>query len=177
MDPVRLIAMSNALDFTNEILMDFDLLEPIRSMKASKQEFYYDNNRSLMLIFPQASPISRAKKETALYKLGGSFEKMALKNEFVGYYEGNVATYNLKSFRPVVIYANMCIYRSTGADRFFYVTETRKGDFKEIYEETTYERVQFLKSHILLHDYYFAGKVRFESAKLENQFIELFKIK
>jgi len=176
-DPVRLIAMSNALDFTNDILMDFDLLEPIRSMKASGQEFYYDHFRSLMLIYPQKSPISDKKKNTALYRFGGNFEKMALKNEFVGYYEGNVATYNLKSFRPVVIFANMCIYRSTGADRFYYVTETRKGNFPEVYGDTTYERVQFMKSHIMLHDHYFASRVRFESAKLENQFIELFKIK
>lgn len=176
-EPVRLIAMSNALDFTNDILMNFDLIEPIRSMKASGQEFYYDAYRGVMLIFPQHSPISGRKKETSLYKLGGSFEKMALKNEFVGYFEGNVASYNLKGFRPVAIYDDMCIYRSIGAMRFFYFSETRKGNFTEIYSDTTFERVQFMKRFYMLHDYYFQDKVKFESAKLENRFIELFKIK
>ena len=130
-----------------------------------------------MLIFPQHSPISGRKKETALYKLGGSFEKMALKNEFVGYFEGNVASYNLKGFRPVAIYDDMCIYWSIGAMRFFYFSETRKGNFPEVYSDTTFERVQFMKRFYMLHDYYFQDKVKFESAKLENRFIELFKIK
>lgn len=172
--PVKLICMSNALDFNNDILIEFNILEAIRSMKKSGQEFYFNRPQSLMVIYPQRSPISDRKKETALYKLkGGSYSKMALDNEFREYYEGNVKSFNLKGFRPMYIYGTMCFYRSINADRIWYVTETRKGNFLEEYQETNYERIQFLKKHIILHDIYFTGKMFFESAKLELQFTNL----
>lgn len=171
--PVKLICMSNALDFNNDILIEFDIIEVIRKMKLSKQEFYLSPERSLLVIYPQNSPISQKKKETALYKLGGSFNKMALNNEFREYFEGNVRSMNLKGFKPMWIYGTMCFYRSTNSDRIWYVTETRKGNFLEEYQETNYERIQFLKKHIILHDLYYMGKVYFESSKLEMQFTNL----
>lgn len=173
-DAVKLVCLSNSLDFNNDILIEFDLIEPIRKMKKNKEQFYFSNARSLLLIYPQRSPISEKKKETALYKLGSQkFNKMALDNEFREYFEGNVRSLNLKGFKPMYIFDNMCFYRSTNADRIWYVTETRKGNFLEEYADTNYERIQFLKRHIILHDLYYADKVFFETSKLELQFTNL----
>lgn len=171
---VKLAALSNALDFNNDILIEFNIIEALRSMKKSGQEFHFSPLQSLLVIYPQKSPISRKKKETALYKLeGGSFSKMALDNEFREYFEGNVGSQNLKGFKPMYIFGNLCFYRSVNADRRWYVTETRKGNFLEEYNDTHYERIQFLKRHIILHDLYFNGKMTFETAKLELQFTNL----
>lgn len=172
--PVKLICMSNALDFNNDILIEFNIIEAIRSMKRSGQEFYFSPAQSLMVIYPQRSPISSKKKETALYKLeGGSYSKMALDNEFREFFEGNVRSCNLKGFKPMFIFGSMCFYRSVNSDRTWYVTETRKGNFIEIYNDTHYEKIAFLKKHIRLHDYYFLGKISFETAKLELEFTNL----
>ena len=173
-DPVKLICMSNALDFNNDILMEFGIIEVLRRLKQTGQEFYFNNPRSLMVIYPQHSPISGKKAKTALYKLDeGDYAKMALQNEFRDFFEGNVKSMNLKGFRPMYIFDNMCFYRSVNADRIWYVTETRKGEFHECYKNTNYERIQFLKKHIRLHDVYYSGKMLFETAKLELQFTNL----
>lgn len=175
--PVKLIAMANSLNMNNDILISFGLIDVIHKMQKTGEEVYYDKSRSLMMIYPRSSPISDAKAQTALYKLEGAYADMALKNEFREFFEGNIKPQNLKGYRPYCIYDNLCIYRSTQAQRRYYVTETRRGDFSgKEYTNTDFERVSFMRKYINLFDDYFSGKIIFEKAELELIFCNLFKI-
>ena len=174
--PVKLVCMSNALNFNNDILIEFHITEPLHRMAQTGQEFFYDNSRGLMVIYPQNSPISEKKSETALYKLGGRYNEMALDNSFREYYDGNIRSMNLKGFKPMYIFDTLCFYRSVNADRTWYVTSTCKGNFREEYGNTDFEQMQFVKKHILLHDLYLNKRMVFETAELELRFLDLFKI-
>lgn len=174
--PVKLVAMANSLNLNNDILISFGLVDIINKMNKKKLEIYTDAGKGLMMIYPRRSPISSKKEETALYRLEGKYSEMALKNEFREFFEGNIRSMNFKNFKPYVIYDDMCIYRSTQAQRRFYVSSTRKGAFNEIYSNTDYEAIAFKKKHFRLYDYYIAGNIIFEHAELELAFCNLFKI-
>lgn len=175
-EPVKLIMMANAMNFNNDILIEFKLTNVIRKMQEHKQQFFFDEERSLMMAYPQNSPISERKKETALYKLSGRYNDMALNNEFREYYGGNVRSLNLKGFKGKIIFGDMCFYRSLNADRSWYVTTTAKGTFPEQYTNTDYEQMQFIKKHIIFHDLYLQGRMVFETADLELRFLDLMKM-
>lgn len=175
-DPVKLVCMANAMNFNNDILIEFDLADPIHKMQDHNQQFFYDESRGLMMIYPQNSPISERKKETALYKLKGRYNEMALDNVFREYYDGNIRSMNLKGFKPMYIFGEMCFYRSLNSDRIWYVTRTCKGNFKEEYTNTDFEQMQFIKKHMLLHDLYLQGKIYFEKPDLELRFLDLMKM-
>jgi hypothetical protein len=174
--PVKLVCMANAMNFSNDILVEFNLSAIINKMSKSNQQFYFDVNRGLMLIYPQNSPISQRKAETALYRLKGSYGDMALNNEFREYYDGNVRPQNLKGYRPRFIFDNLCFYRSINATRTYYVSSTCKGQFDETYQYTDYEQMVFIQKHMILHDLYLQGKVWFETAELELRFLEIMKM-
>lgn len=175
-DPVKLVCMANALNFNNDILIEFHITEALHRMQKTKQEFYYDDKRGLMVIYPQNSPISERKSETALYKLGGRYNEMALDNTFREYYDGNIRSLNLKGFKPMYIFDTLCFYRSVNADRIWYVTETCKGNFREEYGNTDFEQMRFVRKHMMLHDLYLMQKVVFESSELELRFLDIFNI-
>lgn len=174
--PVKLICMANAMNFGNDILIEFNLAAIINKMAKTKQQFYFAPERGLMLIYPQNSPVSQKKAETALYKLKGRYNDMALSNEFREYYDGNVRPQNLKGYRPKYIFDDMCFYRSINANRTYYVTTTAKGQFNEVYQYTDYEQMVFIEKHMMLHDLYLQGKILFETAELELKFLEVMKM-
>ena len=175
-DPVKLVCMANALNFNNDILIEFHLSEPLHRMQKKNQQFFFDDSRGLMLIYPQNSPISEKKNETALYKLGGRYNEMALDNTFREYYDGNIRSMNLKGYKAMYIFDTLCFYRSVNSDRTWYISETCKGSFKEEYGNTEFEQMQFIRKHMLLHDLYLGKKIIFESPELELRFVDLFKI-
>lgn len=174
--PVKLIMLANAMNFNNDILIEFKLTNVIRKMQEHNQQFHFDEERSLLMVYPQNSPISERKKETALYKLQGRYNDMALDNEFREYYGGNIRSMNLKGYKGKIIYGDMCFYRSLNADRTWYVTTTAKGSFPEQYTNTDYEQMQFCKRHLIFHDLYLQGKFIFETPELELRFLELMKM-
>ena len=175
-DPVKLVCMANALNFNNDILIEVHLSEPLHRMQKKNQQFFFDDARGLMLIYPQNSPISEKKNETALYKLGGRYNEMALDNTFRDYYDGNIRSMNLKGYKAMYIFDTLCFYRSVNSDRTWYISETCKGNFKEEYGNTEFEQMQFIRKHMLLHDLYLGKKIIFESPELELRFVDLFKI-
>lgn len=174
--PVKLVCAANAMNFNNDILIEFGITDPIHKMLEHDQEFYFDESRGLMICYPQHSPISEKKKETALYKLKGRYNEMALDNVFREYYDGNIRSMNLKGFKPMYIFGELCFYRSLNSDRIWYISRTCKGNFKETYTNTDFEQMQFIKKHMLLHDLYLQGKIFFEKPDLELRFLDLMKM-
>lgn len=171
--PMRLIMCANSEDLSNDVLVEYDVIDDLIEMKEKGIELKDFPDRSLRLVYPQFSPISDKKRSTAQYKgESGSYEKMALNNEFTHYYKGNIASLNLSDFEPKVMIGDLCIYKSKN-NRMLYVTHYAKGRFVEVYHMTDFEIDQFKMRHHRLIEYYFRNKIKFESPSCEIKFQNL----
>ena len=112
--PIQLVCMANSNDAGNAVFTDLKLISKVESMKLKGQSYSLDYNRGIGIFMPDNSRISRAKKETALYKLtaGSDFEQMALANEFDDFrYRDNIKSMPLKEFKPLCIVGELGIYK------------------------------------------------------------------
>ena len=174
--PVKLVCLANALNVNNEIIITFGLASMLQRMKKKKIEVYEDKKRSILLIYPMNSPISQQKKDTALYRINQRFNDMSLGNEFRGYYEDNIQSKDLKNYYPFVRYDDMFFYRSK-TDMTIYVTKTIKRGYEiEAFDNTDFERKQFIKKYAGLVQKYYKNRLVFENAELELQFINIFTL-
>ena len=67
--PVKIILCGNANMLDNSILRELELPSKIMAMIQCNQEKFIDEERGLYLHLPIDIPISREKKNTALYRL------------------------------------------------------------------------------------------------------------
>lgn len=175
--PVKLVCLANALNVNNEIIITFGLATMLQKMKKKGIEVMEDKKRGILLIYPVNSPISQQKKDTALYRINQRFNDMSLGNEFRGYYEDNIHSMNLKNFYPFVRFDNLYFYRSRTDSRMIYVTHTVKHGYEiEAFDNTDFERKQFIKKYSGLVQKYYKNRVIFENAELELQFINVFTL-
>ena len=116
---VILSANSNKLD--SGILRELKLVDIAMMMKLEKQEVYTDDERGIYMTMPDDVPISRKKKETALYKLtrGTTFEQMALSNEFVNDDFSNIKKYKSSQLMPLVSYEKIFFYQVKGQELIY----------------------------------------------------------
>ena len=171
--PMRLIMCANSEDLSNDVLVEYNVIDDLIEMKEKGIELKDFPERSLRLVYPQFSPISKKKRETAQYKgEAGDYERMALNNEFTHYYKGNIASLNLSDFEPKVIVGDLCIYKSKNS-RILYITTYAKGKFVEQYNLTDFEIDQFKMRHRRLMEYYFKNKIKFETPSCEIKFQNL----
>lgn len=170
---MRLICCANSDDLNNDLLMSYDLVDHLLQMRAEDIEVKDFPDRGLRLIYPLHSPIAEKKKNTAAYKgESGSYVNMALGNEFVSFYKGNIQPRDIKQFNPVVKIGSLCIYKSK-TNKEIYITRYQRGEFKEIYDLTDYNLSRFRLRHHKLQQHYYNKKIKFESSSCELEFVNL----
>ena len=176
--PMRLIMCANSDDLNNDVLITYDVLDDLLEMRDRGLEVKDFPERGLRLVYTLFSPIAKAKAQTANYKgqEGSDYNRMALDNEFTGYYRGNLKSQDLKNYKPVVSITGLCIYRSK-TDKTYYVTRHMSGEFPEIYGGTDFERGRFQRKYFKLLDTYYRKLIKFESAGCEIAFINLWEVK
>lgn len=175
--PLKLIMMANALNINNEILIKFGLVSILQKMKKKNLEIYRDTDRGITVIFPQSTPISEMKRDTALYRISERFNKMALDNQFREYYELNIGSRRIHDYKLITGFDNIYFYKSK-ADGSHYVTSflDKKQKLQDYYGNTDFEIIQFRKKYWYYIDAYYNNRIKFESAENELDFINLFKI-
>lgn len=82
--PVKLIALANSNNLGNPLFSELGLVDTAIRMQQKGIEAEYMPDRGIELLLLQNSPISEAKRQTALYKAtqAGRFMSMSLDNEF-----------------------------------------------------------------------------------------------
>ena len=110
-EPLQCVLLSNANNMGNPLFLELGLVSRATKMLGKGVDTYRDEKRGLMLVIIQNSPISEAKKQTALYKLtaGSSFQKMAIDNDFDEQCS-NLRHAPLKELRPLVGVGEITIY-------------------------------------------------------------------
>ena len=162
-EPLQVVCLANANDIGNPIFMELNLINIVQRMKLKKQGFYLNKEKGLLIVNLDDSPISDAKRDTALYKLtsGSDFERMALDNEFIDDSIAEIKSRNLKEYRPIVAIAGVTIYKHK-SDNKYYISEHKLGSPEEY---TTAEAAleKFRRKYYYLWNAYLNRDIDFES--------------
>ena len=125
--PLQVICLANAFNIANPIFLELGLVGRCEKMKNAGQEIFMDKERGVLVVLLQRSKISKAKADTALYRLSsGSYAEMALSNDFVYNNADNIKSMALKEFKLVCTVGEISIYKHK-SKRLFYVSEHRSG--------------------------------------------------
>ncbi len=176
-EPLQLLALSNANRLGNEIFMYLGLSQPCADAKQNGEMFYVDEDRGVLVVMLDDSPISERKRNTALYRLadGTAFAGMALDNDFADLTEHKSVRRNLREYVPLVHAGELYIYRHKSDGRY-YVTRKRSGVFRNEYGDSDTEQRRFTRAYPLLYVYYMKKRVDFSDFVSEELFKRTYKI-
>lgn len=160
----KVFCLSNSNNIYNEILAFYNLIPKLTKMQQNKDEIFIDRERSIGLIYPLFSPISEAKKQTALYKALGDtdYGEMALYNNFDQLPDYPfIKSQPLKEYTPKISIGDLTIYEHK-SDFKCYITFHYSGSVRKL-EVNTENMKQFRKLQIgkmviatfFIHECYF----------------------
>jgi len=148
--PLQVVALSNSTNLSNPIFLELKIITQCEKLIKKGHDVIQMKDRGISIYLVHNSPISKKKRDTALYRLTGSesdFSQMALDNEFSKEYFGQVKRRNIKEFSPLVKVGEITIWKHKSR-REWYVTEISAGH-PEIYDSSDIEL------HRFRNDYYY----------------------
>lgn len=174
--PLKCLLLSNANDLGNELFMELGLVTIAENMKKAKQECYVDSERSLRLYILEETPISARKANTSLYKLtrNTEFQKMSIKNEFLGVEKSRIGSRPLKEYIPVVNAGVITIYKHKYNNEYYCCQVDNKT--VEKYGEGKIDKTRFRKNYSNLLRAYLKNRIVFEKYMDELFFRRMFDI-
>lgn len=160
-EPLQCVLLSNANNMGNPLFLELGLVSRATKMLSKGVDTYRDEKRGLMLVIIQNSPISEAKKQTALYKLteGSSFQKMAIDNDFDEQCS-NLRHAPLKELRPLVGVGEITIYTHK-SENWLYVSTHRTGS-PTTFGSSIAELNRFRLQYMWVWEAYMMRRVYFE---------------
>ncbi len=168
--PLQVLCLANAFNIANPIFLELGLVGRCEKMKNSGQELFIDKERGVCLVLLQKSKISKAKADTALYRLSyGSYADMALSNDFVYNSTDNIKSMALKEFKLICTVGEISIYKHK-SKRLFYVSEHRTGS-APVYKSDEVNLQRYRKNHgLTLYGAYMRNNVICESLLTKSLF-------
>ncbi len=162
-DPVKMLMLANSNDLVNPVFTDLKLVKIAEKLQRSKENVYQNFDRGISLVMVKDSPISRKKRQTALYKLAGEgdFSAMALSNEFVEDIGDNIKPMPITEYKPLVFVGELSLYQHKSR-REIYVTDHRNGTAEEI-DASDIGLARFRRNYYWIWMMYLQRKVIFES--------------
>lgn len=160
--PLQMVCMANSNDQSAPVLESLRLIRRIDRMRQTGQELYTDPRRGLALVMLRDSPISAAKRETALYRLteGTDYSEMALNNSFAYEDRGRILSRPIAEYRPIVTVGEITIYKHK-SDGSFYITGHRTGT-PPTYGAGETELARFRRSYGWIWTEYMRDNIVFE---------------
>lgn len=172
-DPVKLVCAANSNRIDNIILQRFGLLEPLQKMIRTGREIWTDPERSVQLVYLSDSPISAAKKKTALYQAVGQnseFTQMSLDNQFAELPE-NIVSRPLDQYRILFRIDDLGVYVSRSGDLRLYVRRSKETAAR-YYANTEQDKKRIRIENPYLMQWFIAGIIDFESLAVYTEFRE-----
>lgn len=163
--PLQALFLANSNTADNPMFIKLKLVRKVEQMKKTGQMFSILKDRGIALFLISNSPISKAKSETALYKLAGesSFSRMALENEFADLGNSAIKPQPLGEYRAVVNVGELTVYKHK-SKACYYVTPTASGCNLK-YGTSDLELSRFCKTCYYLIEAYFRDKILFEDSE------------
>ena len=168
--PLQVLCLANAFNIANPIFLELGLVGRCEKMKNSGQEIFIDKERGVCVVLLQKSKISKAKADTALYRLSsGSYADMALSNDFIYNNSDNIKSMALKEFKLLCTVGEISIYKHK-SKRLFYVSEHRTGT-APIYKSDEVNLQRYRKNHgVALYGAYMRNNIICESLLTKSLF-------
>lgn len=167
-DPIKCILLSNSNNLENDFFKSLGIINIISKMTRYGLQIYEDPDASLLVINVAHSPISDAKRQTALYRLTRGrtdFDDMALNNVFVDLKKYKIKSFNLSGFKPLWRIGRLNVYRNKQG--IYYGTSHESGQPK-VYDFTDTGVQKFFDDHAnLLVRMYINDRLFFETAEEE----------
>ena len=163
--PVKLVCCANSNSIDNPYFIGMGVVNKIASMQSKGKNIYTDDKRGLMIINLSDSPISRAKKDTALYRLSGDneFSSMALSNIYTGVEYDYVRPCPIIEHIARVTVGEITIYRHKSSDRFYVSTHRSGSPIK--YSSSTDDLERYKQScKYVFGSAFYEGRMFFEDA-------------
>lgn len=172
--PIICLCLGNADDLGNRVFMDLGWTERAEWMVKNGRECYYDYGLRTAIYIPRSSPISEAKKETALYQMSGHdrFSQMALENKFAEEGIPFIKAMPIREYNPIVALPGICIYRHK--DRLEYYATTHKAGSPEEFQDSGVDLDRFRRKYIYLWEAYMRERITFESYSVMRVFENVF---
>lgn len=171
--PVLVLCLANANKIDNELFNYFKLVNIASNMQKKGKAIYTNDLKSLAIYILKDSPISDAKKKTALYNLtndNDSFNNMALSNTFFEPDQDLIKNIPLKELIPLVIYNQICIYRHK-SNNFYFISMHHSGNV----EKYDYQnKRKFIRNYQFLFYAYMNNNVYFEDTYSITEFVSIF---
>lgn len=162
MKPVTAILMANANNLGSDIIIELGLVQVIDNMIKKETEEYIDTKKGLGIWLLRNSPISNAKKDTALYRLGGEeFQEMAIFNNFKSSGSLVIKSQNLKEYKIFCGIGGLYFYKHKSNDQI-YVTTHKSGTCRE-YELSDIGKKQFKSENYFLQLCLLQNRILFET--------------
>ena len=136
---------------------------------------YYNDNRGFALYALDNSPISLAKRDTALYRLASAdtaFGAMALKNDFNYSTGSRIESCNLMEYKPVVSVGDYCMY--THKTQTLYYWSSHISGSPAAFGDNPAELRRFNASYGWLWQCYLRNQIIFETVSAEKAFTDIF---
>ena len=173
--PLQVLGLANAFNIANPIFLELGLVGRAEKMKASGQELFIDRDRGILMVLLRKSKISKAKADTALYRLSsGSYNDMALSNDFIYNNSDSIKSTSLKEYKLLCTVGEISIYRHK-SNREYYVSEHRTGTAPQ-YKSDEVGIMRYRKKYgIIMAPAYVNNRVLFENILTKTLF-ELYTI-
>ena len=173
--PLQVLGLANAFNIANPIFLELGLVGRCEKMKNNDQEFFMDPERGILLVLLQHSKISKAKADTALYRLSaGAYKDMALSNDFIYNNSDSIKAQALKEYKLLCTVGEISIYRHK-SKREYYVSEHRTGT-APLYKSDEVGIMRYRRKYgLILAPAYVNNRVIFENILTKSLF-ELYTI-
>lgn len=124
--PLRVLCLANSNNISNSLFFGLQLITPVYNMVSKNRQLYTDDKRSILIHMIPDTAITKAKSQTALYKLtdGLDFSQMALENNFIYNDFGTYKTKPLQEYRTICGVGEITIYKHKSNGRY-YVSQHR----------------------------------------------------
>ncbi len=172
--PLKCICMANSNDVDNAVFRALGLVGVAVKMLERKQELYINDKRGVTIIMPQGSPISEAKRQTALYRAAqnDNFSEMALDNDFSNNDFRNVKSLPLAGYIPLAATNSFYIYQHKSGAGYYLSSVKNDAKYYDLGSIPGYENFRLDLSYLYWE--YIAGGVTFESYDIKSLFLKIF---
>ena len=172
--PVQMFLLSNSNTLKSRILAGLKLILKIDQMQKNKKAFMIDNARGLSVFLLDESPVSKAKADTALYKLMGSsaYTDMALGNDFGWDTGSRKQSRSLKGYQAIFTIGELTAYKNKNE---YYISSHESGSPAR-YRISDSDIRRCKRDFLLLFCEWLNNKVVFENVEVEILFNTIFDL-
>lgn len=170
-EPLLTICLANAMDIGNAIFTELELIDIADKMEQKDLSYVVLKDRGILLVRLAHSPISTMKKKTALYRMtkGTQFYDMSVENYYAFEEKGKIKNFPIKEFYLYCQIGDLFVYHHKSSD-FYYVSSHKSGNTKNVYLDTSIEKVRFKTEQINVVAAYVFGQLFFDRYATELKF-------